>query len=102
MNTTYGSQGAAQNAADRIHADMINPASEAYNADYAKSAALYISSSGKAGTARWAIPYQDLDANGKPVDTKWRVTVDTRAKNALTPAEKAEVPELTAQQTVSL
>jgi len=89
MNTVYPNLTSAQNAADRIH-----NAKKAADAAYAASCQAYIDSGGAWGTARWAIPYQELDQNGNPIDSNWHVTVDNRVRGQVTSAEKrANIPE---------
>ena len=61
-----------------------------------------IFSAGKAGTARWAIPYQDTDKDGKPVGTNWHIGVDERCRNVLVKDEIAQVLEWKEQPLSSL
>lgn len=77
MRLEFATQGAAQIKANRFHADMI-----AENAQYARSVSL-------GHTARWAIPYQDLDAAGVPINTLWWVNVKARVLPTLTAPETA-------------
>lgn len=88
MRLTYSTQAEAQAVADRIDTDL-----EQADPIYAASKQLFRDSGGARGTARWATPYQDLDKDGKPVDTLWHVTVDQRPRKALTEAEVAGFPE---------
>ncbi len=88
MNLIFATKQDAQIRVDKIHADLI-----ATNPLYAESAALYISSGGKAGTARWDFPKQDVDKDGKVVGTDWKVTVDTRARPVLTKVETESIAE---------
>jgi hypothetical protein len=67
---------AAQNAADRIHAKMIQ-----VDADYAASV--------QAGhTTAWAIPYQD-ETTGQ-----WCVNVKDRGRKATEPGDQAKLKEI--------
>jgi hypothetical protein len=83
MNITFSDKASAQTRVDKIHTDLI-----ATNPLYAESAALYISSGGKVGTARWDFPKQELSK-----DTLWHVTVDSRAQPVLTKVESDTIPE---------
>ena len=102
MKLTFASKADAQARADSIHVALI-----ADSPLYAESAALYISSGGKAGTARWDFPWQDIEQDekspnfGKPVGTNWYVTVDERSRKVLTKAEVDTISEWKAQITVS-
>ncbi len=73
MRLTFTTKAEAQAVADRIFKDMAG--------------------SLEPGTTAWAIPYQDTDKDGKPIDTLWHVTVDERARPVLTEAEVATIPE---------
>lgn len=81
MNMTYPNKAAAQARADSLHMQIQNK-----NPIYAVSV--------DAGqTVRWCIPYQELDINGVPIDTNWHITVDSRARKAMTTLEVANFPE---------
>jgi len=97
MKLTFASKADAQARADKIHVALI-----ADSPLYAESVALYIFSAGKAGTARWAIPYQDTDKDGKPVGTNWHIGVDERCRNVLVKDEIAQVLEWKEQPLSSL
>ena len=94
MKLTFATKTDAQARADSIHIALI-----ASSTLYAESAALYISSGGKAGTARWDFPRQDIEQDekspnfGKPVGTNWYVTVDWRPRKVLTKAEVDTIVE---------
>lgn len=81
MRLTYITQAEAQAVADRIHDDLIET-----DALYAKSVEL-------GHTKRWAVPYQDMDKDGKPLNGLWHVTIDERCRGVLTEAERTAVPE---------
>lgn len=75
MRLRYPDQLMAATKASEINAWMT-----ANNTAYAKSVA--------AGqTTAWAIPYQDLDANGVPLYPYWFVNCKVRVSGALSPAE---------------
>jgi hypothetical protein len=76
MRLEFDTKAAAQSKADAIHAWLV-----ANNKDYAASVA-----SGQ--TLRWAEPRQDLDRDGKPIGTKWHVSIKDRCLNALSTQEK--------------
>lgn len=71
MRLTFATQKEAQDRADKFYADMqghLEP-----------------------GTVRWAIPYQDLDKDGKPIGTDWYVTVDQRVLGVMVGTEKTKL-----------
>lgn len=76
MRLTFNTQSAAQARANSIHADMV-----ATNAEYAAQAVC------------WAIPFQDLDEAGNPIDTLWYINVGDRCRAVLTVAEISTIPE---------
>ncbi len=88
---TFATQALAQTRANSIHGAMrlfkgtTDPAYQSY--------LMYSTGKYAAETLRWAIPFQDLDAQGVPIGTNWFVTVDDRCRYVLTPAEIATVPE---------
>ena len=94
MKLTFATKTDAQARADSIHVALI-----ADSPLYAESAALYISSGGKAGTARWDFPWQDIEQDekspnfGKPIDTLWHITVDERARRVMVKAEVDTISE---------
>ena len=72
----FASQALAQDAADRIHAKLIQ-----VDADYARSVA-------KGHTTAWAIPYFDETANA------WCVNVKDRGRKAVKAADVAKLKEI--------
>ena len=81
MKLTYSTKAEAQTRADSIHAALI------------KADPLYAESVSAGHTKQWAIPYQDMDEAGKPIDTKWHVTVNDQVMAVLTVDEVALFPE---------
>jgi len=86
MKISFLDKASAQARADSIHAQM-----KATNALYKASCELY--DAGGPGTARWDFPKQDLDMEGKPIGTDWKITVDERPRPVLTKAELDSIPE---------
>ena len=39
-------------------------------------------------TLRWAVPYQDLDAGGNPINTLWYINLKERTDKVLSGAER--------------
>ncbi len=78
MRLTFNTKAEAQAVADRIFKDMavdLEP-----------------------GTTAWAIPYQDRNKDGTPLNTQWHVGVDERCRSVLTEAEVAQVQEWVAKE----
>lgn len=73
---SYPDQKSAQAVADRIYADMR-----------------VVPNALEPGTTAWAVPYQDTDANGKPIGSNWYIDVDERCRAYLTAGEVATVAE---------
>ena len=74
----FNTRAEAQAVANRIYADMAGKL--------------------EPRTVRWAIPYQILDKDGRPLDSKWHVTVDERVRGVLKTTEKAQVKEWTEKE----
>ena len=95
MKISFTTKQEAQDRADKMHVDL-----KMTNKLYKASCDLYDAHGGKkGGTARWAIPFQDLEQDekspnfGKPVDTLWHVTVDSRVRPVLSKAEVDKISE---------
>ena len=86
MKLSYLTKAEAQAKADSIHAQMI------------ASDPLYAESVASGQCKRWAIPYQDMDESGKPIDTKWHITVKELARKTLTALEISKVSEWLSQK----
>ena len=89
MKLTFTSKADAQARADKMHVDL-----KMTSALYKASCDLYDAHGGKkGGTARWSMPFQDLEQDekspnfGKPVGTDWYVTVNEQCRNTLTKTE---------------
>lgn len=76
MRLEMPNQAAAQGKATAIHNQLI-----AQNRDYAGSVA-------RGQTIRWAVPYQDLDSGGQPINTLWYVNCKARALPAMSQADR--------------
>lgn len=96
MKLAFATKAEAQARADSIHTALI-----ADSPLYAVSVALYTRSGGKAGTARWAIPFQVLDRNDNPIGTDWYVTVDERPRRILTKTEVDTFSEWKVEETAA-
>ena len=83
MKISFATKQEAQDRADKMHTDL-----KMTNALYKASCDLYDAHGGKkGGTARWAFTQQELDKAGKPIDTLWHVTVDSRVRPVMVKAE---------------
>lgn len=81
MRLTYSTKAEAQIRADSIHAALI------------ATDKLYAESVNAGHTKQWAIPYQDTDEAGKPINTEWHIVVNNQARGVMTAAEVALFPE---------
>ena len=89
MKLTFTSKADAQARADKMHVDL-----KMTSALYKASCDLYDAHGGKkGGTARWAFTQQELDKAGKPIDTLWHVTVDSRVRPVMVKAEVDTISE---------
>ena len=102
MKLTFASKTDAQARAASMHTQL-----KATSVLYKASCDLYDAHGGKkGGTARWGFPYQDIEQDekspnfGKPINTLWHVTVDSRARPVLTKAETGTIVERTAVEII--
>jgi hypothetical protein len=79
MRLTYQTRDEARTKADEVHQHMIST-----NPEYAKSVT-------EGRTLAFAIPYQDLDKDGKPIDTLWHINFKERHMPSLDQEELAEL-----------
>jgi len=95
MKISFATKQEAQDRADKMHADL-----KMTSVLYKASCDLYDAHGGKkGGTARWDFPRQELDKAGKPIDTLWHVTVDSRARPVMV---KTEVDTISDWKTATL
>ena len=95
MKLTFASKTDAQARAASMHTQL-----KATSVLYKASCDLYDAHGGKkGGTARWGFPYQDLEQDekapnfGKPINTLWHVTVDSRVRSVMVKAEADTISE---------
>lgn len=79
MRREFTTRSAAQSFADEVHDRMIEN-----DKDYAARV-----ESGQ--TTAWAIPYQELDENEKPLSSSWYVNLKDRCLKVLTTQERSSI-----------